>query len=395
MWEPYVLGLKTLKAETDAMSEALAAGLAADGQEIAALPAWLPRPSAAPEGAACVLDLGGSNIRAARLELRPGGRTSCSKVLTGRVLARDGATMGSEEFFLQQAALLLPLLSAGDPLGYCFSYPSRSLPDGGARLLRWTKEVNVPDVAGRDVGELLTAALRGLGAQPGPCRVINDTVAVLMAGVLDPGAAGADCAAGLIVGTGTNMASFFSRDLIPKLGGGEGGMAVNLESGNYCPRFTLSQADDLLDAASQDPGRQRFEKAVSGAYLAAIVKQELPEAPLDPRAGSVGLVALLERGDVAARTRQLARVVLERSADLIAAGLAALAQTALPGGGLMFVAAEGGLIRGVPFYTGRLEATFAALCRDVWRLRLAMPEDANLRGSAVSARLVPGSSRAR
>ena len=45
-------------------------------------------------------------------------------------------------------------------------------------------------------------------------------------------------------------------------------MAINLESGNFSPPH-LTTADDALDRASDNPGAQRFEKAVPGAWLDA------------------------------------------------------------------------------------------------------------------------------
>lgn len=97
-------------------------------------------------------------------------------------------------------------------------------------------------------------------------KVVNDTIASLFAGLTDNSY---DAYIGLIVGTGTNMATFIPADKIEKLDqscNAHGLIPVNLESGNFHPPF-LTAIDDTVDAISGNPGKQRFEKAVSGMYL--------------------------------------------------------------------------------------------------------------------------------
>jgi hexokinase len=75
---------------------------------------------------------------------------------------------------------------------------------------------------------------------------------------------------GLIVGTGTNMASLMRSDKIAKLKTKESGLIpVNLESGNFYPPY-LTDVDNQVDALSNNKGQQRFEKAISGGYLGKI-----------------------------------------------------------------------------------------------------------------------------
>ena len=74
------------------------------------------------------------------------------------------------------------------------------------------------------------------------------------------------------------MASFIPADKIEKLDqacNAHGLIPVNLESGNFHPPF-LTAVDDTVDAISGNPGKQRFEKAVSGMYLGDIQKTALP-----------------------------------------------------------------------------------------------------------------------
>ena len=232
-------------------------------------------------------------------------------------------------------------------MGYCFSYPSQTLPDRDAVLLRWTKNIDVPGVVGTRVGDALRRALDEMGLAPGPVRVLNDTVAALLATgtVVRRNGVTWKCrdGIGLIVGTGTNMAAFFDATEALKLGlrAGDPPMAVNLESGNVDPPY-LTEADDAIDAASQNPGRQRFEKAVSGYYLPFLFKALHPDHPLDPHEGTAPLAALAESGP-AGPARDTAQAFLHRSADLVAASLCAVLDTYAHDPGPVGILAEGSL----------------------------------------------------
>ena len=109
-------------------------------------------------------------------------------------------------------------------------------------------------------------------------KVVNDTITSLFAGLLNPGF---DAYIGLIVGTGTNMATFFPSEYIPKIRNMKdwsGETPVNLESGNflssasYCilmmrwmPNRTIKVFSDLkkpfqvctLDVFSWQPFRMK------------------------------------------------------------------------------------------------------------------------------------------
>ncbi len=376
-----------LARQREAFASQIREGLACDGRTVAALPAWLPRPAPGLAGRALVVDIGGTNVRAALVELRPG---QALRVLAGPVTAAvpgvGDATVSREAFFDAQARLVARLEpEPGLPLGYCFSYPARVLPCGDAELVCWTKDIRVPGVEGRRVGGLLRAALERQGISVGPVRVLNDTVAALLAGAMQPG--DYEHGIGLVVGTGSNMAAFFPRQRLGKLALGAAGpaMAINLESGNL-QLAELTGWDLELDIGSDNLGRQGFEKAVSGRYLPRVflLAAEDPGA-CDPDEGAGALVRLREQGSPS--QAELAGAVLDRSADLVACGLAAVLDC-LPSGRCQ-VAAEGGLFWGAPGYAQRVRATLAELVGSEDRVHIAHIEDANLAGAAAAA-LGPG-----
>ena len=386
MWDSYRLTGNQLIDTADLLAARVEEGLAAEGREIKALPAWLARPAQDLAGEAVALDVGGTNMRAARIRVGRGvamvAGPEGGPLPTGRDAPIDAAA-----FFDPQAELVRQVAGEATPLGYCFSYPAVVGPDRDAVLLRWTKEVRVEGVVGQPVGALLKDALVRSGVPLGGVTVLNDTVACLLAAATLPEAVDADGMIGLIVGTGTNMATFIGRDRLSKLprdAAAPDPMAVNLESGNFSPAC-LTETDDRLDAASDSPGAHRFEKAISGVYLGKILAAEIPGLQGVAERGAAAVTALRDREGTPPLARDLAVALLDRSADLVAAGLAGLSRLIAPRGGTVLLQAEGGLFWGAPGYADRVDATLAGLLGDGTKVTIRSMENANLIGAAVAA----------
>ncbi|MBN1336072.1 MAG: hypothetical protein JXB39_08940 [Deltaproteobacteria bacterium] len=358
-------------------------GLARDGAEIAAFPAFLPPLPPHLAGWAIAVDVGGTHVRAALVAHGPGGTRVEAGPISGPVVrGRPGAPVPCAAFFGCQADLVASLAPPpGLPLGYCFSYPATVLPGGDARLVRWTKGVEVVGVEGREVGALLAGQLALRGVRVSGVRVLNDTVAVLLAG--DPGPDAR--AVGLVAGTGTNMAIL--APAVPKVPDWNGPMAVNLESGAFRPSH-LTRWDEAVDASSVDPGCQRFEKAVSGQYLPLLFRaaSASPER-IGPGDGGEALVRI--RTGTPGEDADLAAAILDRSADLVAAGLVAAADVL---GGPPSVVAEGSLFWRSPGYRERVEGTARTLLGLPEGLSCTAVPDATLVGAARAALLPRGGS---
>lgn len=364
-------------------------GLSEEGQEIRCLLTFVPTTERVPDGEALVVDLGGTRIRAALVKCRLGVLEVQGQVQEALLPIRRGLPLSREAYLAAQVDVVRGLSPpAGLPLGYCFSYPAASAPDGDARLIRWTKGVNIPDVEGHRVGAMLRNALEGAGIPTGQVVVLNDTVAALLAGLSGPRA---DHYAGLIVGTGNNLALLLPPTAIPRFPSipWAGPVPVNLESGNFTPPF-LTEFDDAVDAGSDNPGRQRFEKAVSGVYLGHLLKHALPRFPFDAQSGSVGVSRAADGVDCNAETAAMARAILNRSADLVAATLSGTAELFSPApGATVRVVAEGGLFWGAPGYQQRVLATLNRLLRKAGRsttsIEITSAPSANLLGAAAAA----------
>ena len=369
-------------------------GLAHDDREIACLPSYISVKKVPQNGRALVMDFGGTNVRAALVSLEDGKLQIERGPVAQAIPLKRGEVLDRDSFLTNFGELIASLDPPQNlPLGYCFSYPAASTPDGDARLIRWTKEVYVEDTVGQKVGHLL---LDHLARQQKPLRcskvsVINDTVASLLAGLT---VSEADGHIGLIVGTGNNLAAVMDGAMLPKLDkelGWEGPLPVNLESGNFYPPH-LTEYDEQLDARSENPGKQRLEKAVSGVYLAHLLKMACPESALDPGSGSKGLVDLAYQAqNLESLDSKLARQILERSAKLTAASLAGLILALQDSHRCrsVCIVAEGALFWGDPNYKGRMEGTLqellGALNLSHVEFNCVSVEHANLLGSVVAA----------
>jgi len=382
----FELSLDQLKTVQDLFRSRILEGLQAEGKEIGALATYLGLPDGRQAGRALVVDTGGTNMRVALVELSSNNGVILSGPITDNVPSgRSGQPLSAEEFFSAQARLSLKLDPKPDslPLGYCFSYPTQNSPDGDALLLRWTKGLRIDGVVGSPVGSALQKRLSDIGIATGRVVVLNDTVASLLGGVHLNAEPRFGCNyIGLILGTGTNMAGVFSPAQMSKVEF-DSPMIANLESGNFsCPFLTAF--DDELDAESDHPGSQRFEKAVSGRYLPQLFDKVCPGHDLGDNTAK--LVALRDAGE--GQAGRVAARLLRRSARLAAAGLGAVASLYSPDHATS-VLAEGGLLWGDSQFAPTVRETLKELHPDRTIELVPQRENVNLLGAACAALSTP------
>jgi|LSQX01.1.fsa_nt_gb hexokinase len=248
----------------------MAAGLAGEPSSLPMIPAYLsvdrPVPADKP---VIVLDAGGTNLRVGVVQFDAAGTPHISRFSRHKM---PGATapISADDFFNTLADLLMPVVDAAETIGFCFSYPAEITPDGDGRLLRWSKQIQAPEVEGRMVGAEVVQRLAARGHKR-RITVLNDTVAALLAGKSAGMARRYSTYAGYILGTGTNTAYVAPNSAIGKLKGLDpnGHMIINIESGGFglAPR---SRLDEIFDATTLDPGTYAFEKMISGGYLGGL-----------------------------------------------------------------------------------------------------------------------------
>ncbi|MDR2495804.1 MAG: hexokinase [Tannerellaceae bacterium] len=395
----FALNTEQLKEIAESLQKRVEEGLSTENQEVQCIPTFINPKTDNVDGQAFVLDLGGTNYRVASVDFKDGEPTirpenGFKKDLS--MMKTPGFT--EEQLYQEQANLIKEIKRQGEiPIGYCFSYPAESLKGGDAKLLRWTKGVNIPGMGGKPIGKPLLDYLNKITSPKfSSIKVVNDTVASLFAGLTS---SEYDAYIGLIVGTGTNMATFIPADNITKLGkdlGLTGLLPVNLESGNFKPPF-MTHVDNIVDALSDKMGTQRFEKAVSGMYLGELLKAVFPGDDFEKDFDAQKLTTMMSYPDVYKEQHvQVARQIYERSAKLVAASLAGLVLVLtnyLPSVKRIRLIAEGSLFwsddrKGLN-YKAIVAITLRELldsmsCRNV-TVDIDKMDNANLIGSAIAA----------
>ncbi|VDD84178.1 unnamed protein product [Mesocestoides corti] len=290
--QPLCLDQDAYKAIMMKILDAMIRGLNLETRPISSIkmfPSFVTRfPTGKETGQVLALDLGGTNYRVLLVTLSGDGRhpkidertyAIPSQYMLGSSKDLFGYIASTLQNFLKRYGLEDKSL----PLGFTFSFPCEQKCLNKSLLVRWTKGFNVTDAIGADVAQLLQEATDHIGLKVKCVAVVNDTVGTLASCALeDP-----KCAVGLIVGTGTN-AAYIEKveevELMRVLESSNGvhrppeedSVIVNLEWGAFGEAGELEEFltdfDRELDHDSLHPGKQIFEKMVSGMYLGEIVR---------------------------------------------------------------------------------------------------------------------------
>ena len=268
-------------------------GLSGEASSMAMLPAYVSAASTLPlDTPVAVIDAGGTNLRTCIARFDQHGQVQLSHFNKQPMPGRDHE-IGADEFYRVLADALTPLKDEFTNIGFCFSYPATVMPNYDGRLLHWTKEIKIPELVGRHIGEGLLDELEARGIYGKNVVVLNDTVAVLLAGLAKGQAFNASSYIGLILGTGTNTAYVEKNDNIGKLDGylESGEQVINVESGGFSV-FKRGPVDLQLDENSENTGSHIFEKAISGAYMGQLTLELLQALTAEGVFSSAGGAAL-------------------------------------------------------------------------------------------------------
>nr|XP_021136857.1 hexokinase-2 isoform X2 [Columba livia] len=239
-------------------------------------------PDGTEKGDFLALDLGGTNFRVLLVRVRNGMRRGVemhNKIYSIPVEIMQGT---GEELFdhivhcISDFLEYMGMKGVSLPLGFTFSFPCQQTNLDEGILLKWTKGFKATGCEGEDVVNLLKEAIhRREEFDLDVVAVVNDTVGTMMTcGYEDP-----YCEVGLIVGTGSNACYMEEMRNVELVEGEEGRMCVNMEWGafgdNGCLDDIRTEFDMAVDELSLNPGKQRFEKMISGMYLGEIVRNIL------------------------------------------------------------------------------------------------------------------------
>ncbi|NXY59663.1 HXK2 protein, partial [Callaeas wilsoni] len=236
-------------------------------------------PDGTERGDFLALDLGGTNFRVLVVHVTEEGISMASEIYVIPAAIMQGTGEGLFDHiidcivdFQAKQNLTTQML----PLGFTFSFPCQQVGLDKALLLTWTKGFTASGCVGQDVVQLLReAAQRKQHSGLQVVALVNDTVGTMMAcGYDDP-----KCEIGLIVGTGTNACYMEEMRNVGTVEGDQGRMCINMEWGafgdNGCLDHIFTHFDRVVDDTTINPGKQRYEKLISGMYLGEIVRQIL------------------------------------------------------------------------------------------------------------------------
>ncbi|NXO15919.1 HXK2 protein, partial [Oriolus oriolus] len=383
-------------------------------------------PDGTERGNFLALDLGGTNFRVLVVRVAEEGITMASEiyVIPPAIMRGTGEALFDHiidcimDFQTKQNLMTHTL-----PLGFTFSFPCQQVGLDKALLLTWTKGFTASGCVGEDVVQLLRdAAQRKQHSGLKVVALLNDTVGTMMAcGYDDP-----KCEIGLIVGTGTNACYMEEMRNVGTVEGDEGRMCINTEWGAFgdsgCLDHIFTHFDRVVDETTINPGKQRFEKLISGMYLGEIVRQILlvmteKQLLFQGRASQklqtrnifqTKFLSTIEHNGLALRQirailneleldasfedcvllREVCQAVSLRAAQLCAAGLAAVVEKIRENRGLdqlsVSVGVDGTLYKLHPCFSHNLQKTLKDLAPKC-EVSFHLSEDGSGKGAALVA----------
>uniref|UniRef100_A0A3B5LYG9 Hexokinase-3 n=1 Tax=Xiphophorus couchianus TaxID=32473 RepID=A0A3B5LYG9_9TELE len=390
-------------------------------------------PDGSEKGQFVALDLGGSKFKVLRVKVRED-----EGIKKGGVEMEEKTYPIPEELHEGRAVELFDHVSESlkdflheknmspekkHPLAFTFSFPCEHPSLDQGLLLSWCKNYKVRGLQGKDVVQSLRQAIDRTGDMDvDVLAVVNDTVATMMTCGFDDQC----CEVGLIIGTGTNACYMEELRHIDLVQGDEGRMCVNTEWGAFGDDGALddfiTDFDRDVDAASLNPGKQTFEKMVSGMYLGELVRLVvLKMAKLgllfdghvsdalrtkgkittaDVAAMEEYINGLINTKEILTRlqltpspddcvaVQQISTIVSFRSSNLVAAGLAAILTRIKQNRNLrglrITVGVDGTVYKTHPQYPKRLHKVVRRLLPDC-QVRFLLSESGSSKGAALVA----------
>ncbi|XP_030057665.1 hexokinase-2 isoform X2 [Microcaecilia unicolor] len=384
-------------------------------------------PDGTEDGDFLALDLGGTNFRVLRVKVSNNGLKKVE--MENQIYAIPEDLMhgsGSQLFdhIAECLASFMEKLHIKDkklPLGFTFSFPCHQTKLDESILVSWTKGFKASGVEGKDVVSLLRKAIKKRGDfDIDVVAVVNDTVGTMMTCGYDDH----NCEIGLIVGTGTNSCYMEEMRHIDLVEGDEGRMCINMEWGAFGDDGSLNdirtEYDREIDMGSLNPGKQLFEKMISGMYMGELVRLILVKMAKEDLlfAGRItadllttghfetGFVSAIEQDkegiqkayeiltklglepshEDCVATHRICQIVSTRSANLCAAALAAVLQRIKENKGVerlrSSVGVDGSVYKKHPHFAKRLHKTVRRLVPDC-DVRFIRSEDGSGKGAAM------------
>ncbi|KAF1742710.1 hypothetical protein MXB_5324 [Myxobolus squamalis] len=303
-----------------------------------------------------------------------------------------------------------------DCLGFTFSFPVNQIAIDCGILTKWGKGFTASGVVGQDIVKLLREACELKNLRILHFILINDTTGALLNGAFLKKATNV----GVINGTGTNACYFEEIEKVQrwKSSSHTKRVIINTEWGAFGENGEIDELitpiDRKIDASSVNPGKQIFEKMISGMFLGEAARLIIIQAAerglilnngIPPglyRTGSfeTSMISLsyntkrficlflstfgynLDKCEYYIIS-MICDVVSRRSADLLAAGLVAiLMQISCPEN---IIAADGSVFKKHPHYLNYVLISMDKLISDKIKFDIISVDGGSGKGAALAA----------
>ncbi|XP_005990008.1 hexokinase HKDC1 isoform X1 [Latimeria chalumnae] len=236
-------------------------------------------PDGSEKGDFLALDLGGSNFRVLRVKVSEDGKQKVEMESQFYPTPEEVIHGTGKQLFDYVAECVVNFMEKKKikdkklPLGFTFSFPCKQAKLDEGILISWTKNFKARGVQGTDVvSSLRKAMLKYQDVDVDVLALVNDTVGSMMTcGFEDK-----YCEAGVIIGSGTNACYMEELRHIDLVEGDEGRMCINTEWGAFGDDGSLedirTEFDREIDLGSINPGKQLFEKMISGPHMGELVR---------------------------------------------------------------------------------------------------------------------------
>jgi len=225
---------------------------------------------------AIAVDVGGTNLRVALLELKD-LKTEIIDIVKEPALGKT-EPVTFDVFIEGLVDKIEPFLCHSKTICFSFAHEVDHMNDMDGRARFISKEVSITDFKDRPMARSLKLAIKHRTGVDVDIVLINDTVGV--AGSMLQHGDEFQNYFGIVMGTGANSCYIEKCENIKKTDDAKTNtMFINVESGAYVPSF-VSEIDKMFDATTFVPDTAIMEKMVSGEYLGKLYCYLIKKASL-------------------------------------------------------------------------------------------------------------------
>lgn len=282
--EKFVLNDTQLRYVTSRLLEEIKKGLSRQTHAKANVKCYptyvLQLPDVIKEGTALVIDFQENNFRILFVKLQP--NKTITTTITNYNIPESLLTGPGKLLFDFVATCLQKFLTSEKledqqlVLGLTFDFPTKQKTLNSSILLRWTKGFHCDDIIGQDIVKLLTESIKEKKLKVVVKSISNRTTGAFVATSWDH----PDTSISLTVTRATTNACYLEQvqkvETFDQTKTKKPYIIINLEwssfGDNGCLKDIKTIYDEELDTLSENPGHETFDKIITGTYMGEIVR---------------------------------------------------------------------------------------------------------------------------